>query len=74
MSDAMCFYLYFLRKIVPKHLYLAYACNDDEVLPFLQLVYKELLEKLRDKEEKEAKRRQRLADNFSNLLWSAKVC
>ncbi|ONK72743.1 uncharacterized protein A4U43_C04F22710 [Asparagus officinalis] len=33
---------------------------------------KELLEKLREKEEKEAKKRQRLVDNFSNLLYSSK--
>lgn len=38
----------------------------------LKLLFRELLEKLRDKEEKEAKRRRRLADNFSTLLHSAK--
>ncbi|KAG6523035.1 hypothetical protein ZIOFF_020194 [Zingiber officinale] len=38
----------------------------------LKLVYDELLERLREKEEKEAKKRQRLADNFSDLLYSIK--
>ncbi|CAL9760367.1 unnamed protein product, partial [Musa acuminata subsp. burmannicoides] len=37
-----------------------------------QLVFDELLERLREKEEKEAKKRQRLADNFSDLLYSIK--
>nr|XP_009418171.1 PREDICTED: pre-mRNA-processing protein 40A-like isoform X1 [Musa acuminata subsp. malaccensis] len=38
----------------------------------LKLVFDELLERLREKEEKEAKKRQRLADNFSDLLYSIK--
>ena len=36
-------------------------------------MFDELLERLREKEEKEAKKRQRLADNFSDLLYSIKV-
>ncbi|XP_073112441.1 pre-mRNA-processing protein 40A isoform X1 [Elaeis guineensis] len=39
----------------------------------MKLVFDELLERLREKEEKEAKKRQRLADNFSDLLYSIKV-
>ncbi|KAG6466522.1 hypothetical protein ZIOFF_075682 [Zingiber officinale] len=35
-----------------------------------KLIYDELLERLREKEEKEAKKRQRLADYFSDLLYS----
>ncbi|WOK94974.1 pre-mRNA-processing protein 40A-like isoform X1 [Canna indica] len=38
----------------------------------LKLVYDELMERLREKEEKEAKKRQRLADNFSDFLYSIK--
>lgn len=38
----------------------------------LKLIFDELLEKLKDKEEKEAKRCQRLADRFSNMLYSVK--
>lgn len=40
---------------------------------YLQLVFDELMERQREKEEKEAKKRQRLADNFSDLLYSIKV-
>ncbi|OAY85434.1 Pre-mRNA-processing protein 40A [Ananas comosus] len=38
----------------------------------LKLVFDELMERLREKEEKEAKKRQRLGDNFSDLLYSIK--
>ncbi|OVA01174.1 WW domain [Macleaya cordata] len=38
----------------------------------LQLVFDELLERIKEKEEKEAKKRQRLADDFSDLLRSIK--
>ncbi|XP_038715339.1 pre-mRNA-processing protein 40A isoform X2 [Tripterygium wilfordii] len=38
----------------------------------LKLVYEDLLERAREKEEKEAKKRQRLADEFTNLLHSYK--
>ncbi|KAG0497796.1 hypothetical protein HPP92_002487 [Vanilla planifolia] len=38
----------------------------------LKLVFDELIERQRDKEEKEAKKRQRLADNFSDLIYSIK--
>lgn len=40
----------------------------------MQLVFEELIEKAREKEEKEARKRQRLADDFKNLLLSTKVC
>lgn len=40
----------------------------------LQLVFDELLERAREKEEKEAKKRKRLGDDFFNLLCSFKVC
>lgn len=39
----------------------------------LKLVYNELLERAREKEEKEAKKRRRLADDFTDLLCSYKV-
>lgn len=38
----------------------------------LKLVFEEVKERTRDKEEKEAKRRQRLADDFKNLLLTRK--
>ncbi|KAK1319755.1 Pre-mRNA-processing protein 40A [Acorus calamus] len=38
----------------------------------LKLFFNESLEKLKEKEEKEAKKRQRLADDFSDLLYSIK--
>ncbi|KAG9451749.1 hypothetical protein H6P81_004653 [Aristolochia fimbriata] len=38
----------------------------------LKLVYDEMLERLKEKEEKEAKKRQRLVDEFSDLLHSIK--
>ncbi|XWS14822.1 hypothetical protein CRYUN_Cryun35bG0041600 [Craigia yunnanensis] len=38
----------------------------------LKLVYEELLERAKEKEEKEAKKRQRLADDFTNLLHTYK--
>lgn len=39
----------------------------------LKLVYEELLERAKEKEEKEAKKRQRVADDFTNLLHTFKV-
>lgn len=39
----------------------------------MKLVYEELLERAKEKEEKEAKKRQRLADDFTKLLYSFKV-
>ncbi|CAL0323726.1 unnamed protein product [Lupinus luteus] len=38
----------------------------------LKLVYEELLERAKEKEEKEAKKRQRLADDFTSLLYTFK--
>ncbi|XP_057840950.2 pre-mRNA-processing protein 40A isoform X2 [Cryptomeria japonica] len=38
----------------------------------LKLVFEEVLERTREKEEKEAKKRQRLADDFTDLLYSVK--
>jgi len=40
---------------------------------FLKLLFEELLERAKEKEEKEAKKRQRLADDFTNLLYTLKV-
>ena len=39
----------------------------------MQLVYEDLLERAREKEEKEAKKRQRLAKDFADLLGTIKV-
>ncbi|XP_028796082.1 LOW QUALITY PROTEIN: pre-mRNA-processing protein 40A-like [Neltuma alba] len=38
----------------------------------LKLIYEELLERAKEKEEKEAKKRQRLADEFTKLLYTFK--
>ncbi|XP_073223341.1 pre-mRNA-processing protein 40A isoform X2 [Cicer arietinum] len=38
----------------------------------LKLLYEELLERAKEKEEKEAKKRQRLADDFTNVLYTLK--
>jgi hypothetical protein len=43
------------------------------LLDWLQLIYDDQLERLREKEQKEAKKRQRLGENFSDLLYSIKV-
>ncbi|BBH09725.1 pre-mRNA-processing protein 40B [Prunus dulcis] len=47
---------------------------DDELCSTLwdELVFDELLERVKEKEEKEAKKRKRLADDFSHLLSSIK--
>ncbi|CAI8606206.1 unnamed protein product [Vicia faba] len=47
------------------------ACQTISVIN-LKLLYEELLERAKEKEEKEAKKRQRLADDFTNLLYSFK--
>lgn len=39
----------------------------------MKLIYEELLERAKEKEEKEAKKRQRLADEFTKLLYTFKV-
>ncbi|CAJ1972782.1 unnamed protein product [Sphenostylis stenocarpa] len=38
----------------------------------IKLIFEELLERAKEKEEKEAKKRQRLADDFTNLLYTFK--
>lgn len=38
-----------------------------------QLIYEDLVERVKEKEEKEARKLQRLADEFTNLLRSLKV-
>lgn len=43
------------------------------LLLILKLVYEELLERAKEKEEKEAKKRQRLGDDFNKLLHTFKV-
>jgi hypothetical protein len=43
------------------------------LLDWLQLIYDDQLERLKEKEQKEAKKRQRLGENFSDLLYSIKV-
>ena len=50
-------------------------CHSDLMWCFtcLQMVFDELLERAREKEEKEAKKRKRLGDDFLNLLQSIKV-
>lgn len=46
----------------------------DLILYFrMKLIYEELLERAKEKEEKEAKKRQRLADEFTKLLYTFKV-
>lgn len=39
----------------------------------VQLVFEDYLERAKEREEKEAKKRRRLADDFTNLLRSTKV-
>lgn len=39
----------------------------------MQLVFEDLLEKAKEKEEKEAKKRQRVAKDFTDMLSSMKV-
>ena len=40
---------------------------------WVQLVFEEYLERAKEKDEKEAKKRRRLADDFTNLLRNTKV-
>lgn len=40
----------------------------------LQLVYEDLIDRAKDKEEKEAKKIKRLAKDFTELLSTVKVC
>jgi len=55
--------------------FLKHMCHSDLMWCFtsLQMVFDELLERAREKEEKEAKKRKCLADDFLNLLQSIKV-
>lgn len=46
---------------------------SDTLFTLLKLVFEELLERAKEKEEKEAKKRQRLADDFTKLLYTFKV-
>ena len=39
----------------------------------IQLIYEDQIERLKEKDLKEAKKRQRLGDNFLDLLYSIKV-
>lgn len=40
----------------------------------LQLVYEDLIDRAKEKEEKEAKKRKRLAKDFTDKLSTIKVC
>jgi pre-mRNA-processing factor 40 len=40
---------------------------------WVQLLFEEYLERAKEKDEKEAKKRRRLADDFTNLLRNTKV-
>jgi pre-mRNA-processing factor 40 len=42
-------------------------------LLFLQIVFEDLLDRAKEKEEKEAKKRKRIIDDFNELLHSEKV-
>ncbi|OIV98855.1 hypothetical protein TanjilG_12023 [Lupinus angustifolius] len=44
----------------------------DTLFSLLKLIYEELLDRDKEKEEKEAKKHQRLADDFTNLLYTFK--
>lgn len=59
-----------------------FSCRTDKnfcrycylsLLDLLQLIFDDQVERLREKEVKEAKKRQRLGENFSDLLYSIKV-
>lgn len=41
---------------------------------WVQLVFEEYLDRAKEKDEKEAKKRRRLVDDFTNLLRNNKVC
>ena len=43
------------------------------LLDWLQLIYDDQIERLKEKEQKDAKKRQRLGENFSDLLYSITV-
>ncbi|CAN0920829.1 Pre-mRNA-processing protein 40A [Linum grandiflorum] len=53
-------------------LHIPFAITAVYPLDLLQMIYEELLERAKEKEEKEAKRRKRLANDFLNLLHSIK--
>lgn len=58
------------------HIYMYMVCVFESLLILLlilKLVYEELLERAKEKEEKEAKKRQRLGDDFNKLLHTFKV-
>lgn len=42
-------------------------------MSWVQLVFEDSLERAKEKEEKEAKKRRRLADDFTDLLRNTKV-
>jgi pre-mRNA-processing factor 40 len=54
------------------------AVTEDDTLKGItninmKLIFDDQVERLREKEVKEAKKRQRLGENFSDLLYSIKV-
>jgi uncharacterized membrane protein len=50
-----------------------YVINLIYFAGWLQLIYDDQIERLKEKEQKDAKKRQRLGENFSDLLYSITV-
>lgn len=73
--DFCCIRNIFFLNWCPFHLLHSHVYSNNIMFCLLciQLLFDELLERLKEKEEKEAKKRQRLADDFSDLLYSIKV-
>jgi hypothetical protein len=51
--------------------FVRYSCFN--LLYWSQIIYDDQIERLREKEQKEAKKRQRLGEKISDLLYSIKV-
>lgn len=69
-----------MRRLSAQLAYLIYFFSSlnglsefDTLFFLLKLLFEELLERAKEKEEKETKKRQRLADDFTNLLYTLKV-
>lgn len=77
-----CFYVNVVKLVLTwsKRVFCSYEfkkvdilCSYLWVLFWAQLVFEDYVERAKEKEEKEAKKRRRMADDFTNLLRSTKV-
>lgn len=69
IRPAVCVYIYEVKDFAAVMLFAKCLC-----CACLQLIFEDLIERAKEKEEKEAKKRQRFAKDFTDKLSTIKAC